>query len=155
MDVQLAPTGTYINVLITVYMAIGIMIGFVMAIPGYLSRVMTSLLGPLMGTSSVLWFVMRNDEAVKPRFAWIVFGIWSAVYLMYLIIQTTKVAYDKLYILLALAFGGVCLFIVALVQKASIQGGLVTAIPPCASFAAYAIAFCFPARRRAVHLTAA
>lgn len=70
MDVQLAPTGTYINVLITVYMAIGIMIGFVMAIPGYLSRVMTSLLGPLMGTSSVLWFVMRNDEAVKPRFAW-------------------------------------------------------------------------------------
>jgi len=29
------------------------------------------------------------------------------------------------------------------------SGGLVTAIPKCVSFAAYAVAFCFPSRRDA------
>jgi len=27
-------------------------------------------LGPLMGITSVLWFIMRNDPAVRPRLAW-------------------------------------------------------------------------------------
>jgi hypothetical protein len=44
-------------------------------------------------------------------------------------------------------FSGLCLCTVALVQKGSIQGGLVTAIPPCMSFAAYAVTFLFPDRR--------
>lgn len=38
---------------------------------------------------------------------------------------------------------------VALVQQASLQGGLVTAVPPCASFAAYTVAYVFPNRRKA------
>ncbi|KAF2826160.1 hypothetical protein CC86DRAFT_370244 [Ophiobolus disseminans] len=76
-------------------------------------------------------------------------------YLMYLSYHTKRVVHERLrYILLALAFSSICLFTVALVQKASIQGGLVTAIPPCASFAAYATAFCFPDRRRIVQITA-
>lgn len=47
---------------------------------------------------------------------------------------------------MSLASAGLCLCIVALVQKSSIEGGLVTAIPPCTSFAAYAVAFVFPDR---------
>ena len=50
------------------------------------------------------------------------------------------------YMLVSLAFAGLCLCLVALVQKSSIQGGLVTAIPPCTSFAAYAVAFAFADR---------
>ena len=37
--------------------------------------------------------------------------------------------------------------LVALAQKSSLQGGLVTAIPTCTSFAAYVVAYCFPERR--------
>lgn len=55
------------------------------------------------------------------------------------------------YMLMSLAFSGLCLCLVALVQKASIQGGLVTAIPPCTSFAAYAVAFAFPDRPTRAH----
>ena len=29
-----------------------------------------TLVGPLMGISSVLWFVMRNDAAIKPKSSW-------------------------------------------------------------------------------------
>lgn len=71
MDLQLARFRPYFNVPTITDMASGVFIGFIMAIPGCMSLALTSLLGPLMGTSSVLWFIMRNDEAVKPRFAWV------------------------------------------------------------------------------------
>ncbi|KAF2826156.1 hypothetical protein CC86DRAFT_406450 [Ophiobolus disseminans] len=74
------------------------------------------LLGPLMGVSSVLWFIMRNDAAIEPSIAWVIFGMWAVVTLMYLSHQTRRVVLDKLYILLSLAFSGICLCIVALVQ---------------------------------------
>lgn len=44
--------------------------GFIRLIMGYATSATTNLLGSIMGTSSVLWFIMRNDEAVKPGFAW-------------------------------------------------------------------------------------
>lgn len=50
--------------------------------------------------------------------------------------------------LASLGFAGTCLCIVALVQKSSIEGGIMTAIPPCMSFGAYAVAFAFPDRPR-------
>lgn len=37
---------------------------------GYLIGAARSMLGPLMGVSSVLWFIMRNDAAVKPGLSW-------------------------------------------------------------------------------------
>lgn len=36
-----------------------------------------SLIGPGMGITSVLYFMMRNDEAVKPSFAWGYVFIWN------------------------------------------------------------------------------
>jgi hypothetical protein len=127
--------------------AAGALTGLVFLITGYLMGAARSFLGPLMGITSVLWFMMRNDPAVKPEISWIVFGAWSMLTLAYLAIQCTRVLLHKLYILLTLTFAAVCLCVLALVQKSSIPGGLVTAIPPCTSFAAYAVAFCFPDRR--------
>jgi hypothetical protein len=37
---------------------------------GYMVTMASQLLGPLMGVTSVLWFVMRNDAAVQPSFSW-------------------------------------------------------------------------------------
>ena len=30
----------------------------------------TTLIGPCMGISSVLWLVMRNDAAIEPKWSW-------------------------------------------------------------------------------------
>ena len=89
-----------------------------------------------------------------------VLSVWSVLALTYFIVQCRRVTYSKMYdqscigpllvltfdryVLMSLAFSGLSLCLVALVQKSSIQGGLVTAIPPCTSFAAYAVAFAFP-----------
>jgi len=48
------------------------------------------------------------------------------------------------YVLVTIAIASVCMGIIAMVQKSSLQGGLVTAIPTCTSFAAYIVAYCFP-----------
>lgn len=32
--------------------------------------VSSALIGPLMGISSVLWLVMRNDAAIEPKWSW-------------------------------------------------------------------------------------
>ncbi|KAF2186598.1 hypothetical protein K469DRAFT_141969 [Zopfia rhizophila CBS 207.26] len=114
---------------------------------GYISGAVQLLLGPWMGITSVLWVMMRNDSAVKPELTWMVFGAWSVLFLTYLLVQCHRVAYHKPYILIVIVFAGICMCIIALVQKSSIQGGLVTTIPPCASFSAYAVAFLFPDRR--------
>ena len=37
---------------------------------GYLMTMAGQMLGPLMGVTSVLWFIMRNDAAVQPSFSW-------------------------------------------------------------------------------------
>ena len=37
---------------------------------GYLLAMASQMLGSLMGVTSVLWFIMRNDAAVRPSFAW-------------------------------------------------------------------------------------
>ncbi|KAH7073839.1 hypothetical protein BKA63DRAFT_514884 [Paraphoma chrysanthemicola] len=107
-----------------------------------------TVLAPLMGISSVLWFMMRNDSAIPPKLSWIVFSIWSVVTLVYFSYQSRRLAHDKLFILLALTFSGICLCVLAIVQKASIHGGLVTAIPPCISFASYFVAAILPTRRQ-------
>lgn len=33
-----------------------------------------TLIGPFMGTSSVLWLVMRNDAAIEPKWSWMLVG---------------------------------------------------------------------------------
>ncbi|KAL5420297.1 hypothetical protein PMIN06_003085 [Paraphaeosphaeria minitans] len=120
---------------------------------GHLMGAARSLVGPLMGISSVLYFMMRNDAAVGPVIAWGILGAWSVFILMYLNLQCRRVTYDKIYVLMSLVSAGLCLCVVALVQKSGIQGGLMTAIPPCTSFAAYAVAFLFPDRPiRSQHL---
>ncbi|KAJ8113650.1 hypothetical protein OPT61_g4254 [Boeremia exigua] len=109
------------------------------------------LLGPSTGVSSVLWLVMRNDAAIEPNWSWMVFGAWSLLMLLYFTVQCRRVANHSLYILLTIAVASFCMGMVALVQQSSLQSGLVTAIPPCASFAAYAVAYCFPERRSDQH----
>jgi len=37
---------------------------------GYMVTMASQMLGPLMGVTSVLWFIMRNDAAVQPSFSW-------------------------------------------------------------------------------------
>lgn len=67
--------------------------------------------------------------------------------------QCMKARYWKLllaksfrYILLTVIVGSACMCIVATIKESSLQGGLVTAIPPCTAFAAYAVAYFFPDR---------
>lgn len=38
---------------------------------GYMVTMASQMLGPLMGVTSVLWFIMRNDAAVQPSFSWV------------------------------------------------------------------------------------
>ncbi|KAJ4989018.1 hypothetical protein SVAN01_05456 [Stagonosporopsis vannaccii] len=108
-----------------------------------------TLVGPSMGVSSVLWLVMRNDAAVKPKWSWTVFSLWSLLVLVYFTIQCRRVINQSLYILVTIATASLCMCMVALVQQSSLQSGLVTAVPPCTSFAAYAVAYSFPERRKA------
>lgn len=39
-------------------------------IGGYLVTFSSNTLGPLMGITSVLWLMMRNDLAISPKIAW-------------------------------------------------------------------------------------
>jgi hypothetical protein len=39
-------------------------------IVGYVVTMTSQMLGPLMGITSVLWFIMRNDAAIRPSFSW-------------------------------------------------------------------------------------
>ncbi|KAH6642348.1 hypothetical protein C7974DRAFT_99812 [Boeremia exigua] len=107
-----------------------------------------TLIGPSMGISSVLWLVMRNDVAIEPKWSWMVLGLWSLLMLLYFTMQCRRVANHSLYILLTIATASLSMCMVALVQQSSLQSGLVTAIPPCTSFAAYAVAYFFPDRHR-------
>lgn len=50
--------------------AAGTCSGVLLIFGGYVTGAARSLLGPLMGISSVLWFVMRNDAAIHPRLSW-------------------------------------------------------------------------------------
>jgi hypothetical protein len=50
--------------------AVGALTGLVFLISGYLMGAARSFVGPLMGITSVLWFMMRNDPAVKPEVSW-------------------------------------------------------------------------------------
>jgi hypothetical protein len=52
-------------------MAAGVCTGLLVIVGGHLSGAVKTLLGPLMGITSVLWFIMRNDAAVKPGFSWL------------------------------------------------------------------------------------
>ncbi|KAL5427659.1 hypothetical protein PMIN04_001163 [Paraphaeosphaeria minitans] len=63
---------------------------------GHLMGAARSLVGPLMGISSVLYFMMRNDAAVGPVIAWGILGAWSVFILMYLNLQCRRVTYDKM-----------------------------------------------------------
>ncbi|KAF2647369.1 hypothetical protein K491DRAFT_723494 [Lophiostoma macrostomum CBS 122681] len=90
----------------------GAFTGIFLILSGHLTGAARTLLGPLMGITGIMWFIMRNDAAIKPVVSWI------------------RLAVHQLYLLLTLAFAGICLCIIGLVQKSSIPGGLVTAIPP-------------------------
>jgi len=37
---------------------------------GYMLAMASQMLGSLMGVTSVLWFIMRNDAAIQPSFSW-------------------------------------------------------------------------------------
>ncbi|KAF1967353.1 hypothetical protein BU23DRAFT_573244 [Bimuria novae-zelandiae CBS 107.79] len=50
--------------------AMGSCTGMLFLFGGYLMGAAKSLVGPLMGITSVLYFIMRNDAAVQPRLAW-------------------------------------------------------------------------------------
>jgi hypothetical protein len=43
---------------------------FILIAARCLSTMVMNVLGPLMGMSSVLWFIMRNDAAIKPSLSW-------------------------------------------------------------------------------------
>jgi hypothetical protein len=43
---------------------------YILVAAGLLVTTAQSLLAPLMGISSVLWFIMRNDAAIKPSVSW-------------------------------------------------------------------------------------
>lgn len=49
---------------------LGLICTYIVMIAGVLTTATTNLLGPLMGVSSVLWFIMRNDAAIQPSIAW-------------------------------------------------------------------------------------
>ncbi|KAF2471159.1 uncharacterized protein BDR25DRAFT_342508 [Lindgomyces ingoldianus] len=106
------------------------------------------LLGPLVGITSVLWVMMRNDPAIKPKLSWMMFGVWLVLFLSYVFVQCHRVLNRQLYMLLSTSMAGICMCIIALIQKSSLHGGLMTAIPPCSSFAAYSVGYFFPDRLR-------
>ncbi|KAF2471160.1 uncharacterized protein BDR25DRAFT_342509 [Lindgomyces ingoldianus] len=126
--------------------AIGACIGIVLIAGGRASGAARSLLGPAMGVGSILFVMLRNDPAVKPEAAWVVFGAWSAATLAYLAMQCSRLVHANWYILVASVVTGICMVIIASAQRSSIQGGLVTAIPPCVAFASYAATFPFRER---------
>jgi hypothetical protein len=43
---------------------------YVLFVVGLVITATTNFSGPLMGISSVLWFMMRNDAAIKPSISW-------------------------------------------------------------------------------------
>lgn len=43
---------------------------YILFVTTLLTATSKNLLGPLMGISSVLWFIMRNDAAIKPTISW-------------------------------------------------------------------------------------
>ena len=49
---------------------IGLVGTYILVVAGLLTTTAQNLLGPLMGISSVLWFIMRNDTAIKPSVSW-------------------------------------------------------------------------------------
>jgi hypothetical protein len=53
-----------------VLMVLAASIGIVLASRCRIRGTMKSLLGPLMGVTSVLWVMMRNDPAVRPELSW-------------------------------------------------------------------------------------
>ena len=80
---------------------------------GYMMTVASQMLGPLMGVTSVMSFILRNDPAVQPSISWTyvsscrlchillisldrIFGIWSIATMMYLRCQTRRVKLDSL-----------------------------------------------------------
>ncbi|KAH7392947.1 hypothetical protein BKA66DRAFT_316727 [Pyrenochaeta sp. MPI-SDFR-AT-0127] len=125
---------------------IGICLTFLVLIGHYAVAFSGTLVGPSMGITSVLWLMMRNDAAITPKASWMVLGAWSFLTLTYFMIQCHRVSNHRLYILLTVAITSFCMCLVAVVQKSSLQGGLVTAIPTCTSFAAYGVAYFFPDR---------
>ncbi|CAI6333157.1 unnamed protein product [Periconia digitata] len=115
----------------------------------------SNLVGPLMGVTSVLWLMMRNDSAVDPKSAWMMFGAWLFFLVTYVMVQCRRIRNHQLYIFLTIAVSCICMCIVALNQRSSLQSGLVTVIPPCISFAAYAVAYFFPTQPREASVLAA
>ena len=49
----------------------GCVVTIIIMIGGHLGRVAKTLTGPLMGFTSVLWMMVRNDPAVRPEFSWV------------------------------------------------------------------------------------
>jgi hypothetical protein len=49
---------------------IGTLLHLCVFIGGLAVAVSSNIVGPLMGISSVLWLMMRNDPAVDPRISW-------------------------------------------------------------------------------------
>ncbi|KAH7089602.1 hypothetical protein FB567DRAFT_590411 [Paraphoma chrysanthemicola] len=139
----------------TTYPCLRIEIGWIFAllllIGGNVVTFSSTLVGPLMGITSLLWLMLRNDPAISPKASWMVFGAWSLLTLAYFMVQCHRVSNHRIYVLLTIAMASVCACLIALVQKSSLQSGSVTIIPPCTSFAAYCVAYFFPKRQRTIY----
>jgi len=51
-------------------MQMGLVGTYILVVAGLVTTTTKNLLGPLMGVSSVMWFIMRNDAAIKPSISW-------------------------------------------------------------------------------------
>ncbi|ORY16224.1 hypothetical protein BCR34DRAFT_584445 [Clohesyomyces aquaticus] len=143
---------------------LGVYLGMVMGVPRGIGRAFKSLLSyifmmavdlsaPVMAASSVLFVMFRNDDSVLPQVAWSMFGIWSIATLAYLKEQANRLVHVNLYILISAVLAGLCMCIVALAQKASLKGGIVTAIPISIAFSLHASAFAFQKRQPTSNLS--
>ncbi|PSN70735.1 hypothetical protein BS50DRAFT_570244 [Corynespora cassiicola Philippines] len=122
------------------------LIGPLMAAGCCVGNIFHKWLAPMMGITSVVWVIMRGDPSVKPEYAWLMFSYWLALYVAYMIVQNHRVGKGRPYVFATITAGSICLCISALFQKPGVHGGLAAASPPCASFAAYAVAYFWPNR---------
>lgn len=103
-------------------------------------RTVWPYLSPLMASSSVIFVILRNDPEVRPEIAWIIFSVWACAIISYMWTRKSRMSSEGFccYFVLTFITTGLCMYIIATAQDTSLRDGLVTAIPPCAAFSAYA-----------------
>lgn len=97
-------------------------------------------LSPAMTFSSIMFVILRNDPEVRPEIAWMMFGVWASATTSYMWTRKKRMSSGNFYCYFVMTFltTGMCMYTIAIAQDSSLRDGLVTAIPPCAAFSAYA-----------------